>query len=113
MVEKALIAIITAVFLMSSWWWSNRQNDTVNFYEEQLRERDTVITQLCSMALPQVQGKTSVQVQELLRDLYPQYDMRDENGVFFAGSLGVCFSDEKAATGFFFPWDAADSVPSQ
>ena len=85
MVEKTLIAIIALVFLISSWWWSNRQNATESFYENQLRERDTVITQLRTLALPQVKGKTPKQVQALFQDLYPQYDVRQDNGVLFSG----------------------------
>ena len=34
MVEKTLIAIIALIFLISSWWWSDRQNATENFYED-------------------------------------------------------------------------------
>lgn len=113
MVEKTLIAIIAAVFLISSWWWSHRQNATENFYEGQLRERDTVITQLRTLALPQVKGKTPEQVKALFQELYSQYDVRHDDGVLFSGLLGVRFSDGAAATGFYLPWDDSKKTPSQ
>jgi hypothetical protein len=113
MVEKTLIAIIALVFLISSWWWSNRQNTMEIFYENQLRERDTVITQLRTLALPQVKGKTPEQVQALFQEFYHEYDVRQENGLLFAGVLGVRFSDDDVATGFYLPWDESKKTPSQ
>ncbi len=113
MVEKTLIVIITVLFLMSSWWWTNRQDATVEFYEHQLRERDAVISQLSTLGLPQVKGKTSEKVQALFQNLYPQHDARLDNGMLFSGSLGVRFAKGGAATGFFLPGDEIDTAPSQ
>ena len=113
MVEKTLIVIITLVFVLSSWWWSNRQNATENFYEEQLRERDVVITQLSALALPQVQGKTSAQVQDLLQGLSPKQDMQRDKDILFSGPLGIRFSKDDVATGFFLPGDAIETAPAQ
>ena len=104
-----MLGIITLVFLLSSWYWSNRQQVSETFYAEQLQKRDAAIEQLHMLALPQVQGKTSAQVEKLFQNLYPQHEVRDDNGVLFAGELGVCFSDEKVATGFFAPGDAAEA----
>jgi hypothetical protein len=113
MVEKTLLLIITFIFLVTCWWWSNRQEATENFYEEQLRERDAVVAQLCTVALPQVQGKSPEQVQELFQGLYPQHDVHHDNGVIFSGELGVRFSEKAIATGFFLPWDDIEKAPSQ
>ena len=113
MVEKTLIVIITLLFLMSSWWWTNRQDAMVEFYEHQLRERDAVISQLSTLALPQVKGKTPEKVQALFQNLYPQHDARLDNGMLFSGSLGVRFAEGGAATGFFVPGDEIDTAPSQ
>lgn len=111
MVEKTLIAIIALVFLISSWWWSDRQNATENFYEDQLRERDTVITQLRTLALPQVKGKTPEQVQALFKTLYPAHEVRLEDNSVYAGVLGVQFSEDEAAEGLFLPWDTVKQIP--
>ena len=113
MVEKALLSIITVIFLVTCWWWSNRQEATVNFYEEQLRERDAVVAQLCTVALPQVLGKAPAPVPELFQGLYPQHDVHYDNGVVSSGELGVRFSEEAIATGFFLPWDDSGTAPSQ
>ncbi len=113
MVEKTLLLIITFVFLLTCWWWSNRQEATENFYEEQLRERDAVIIQLCILAVPQVQGKTPKKVQTLFQNLYPQHDVRQEEGIIFSGALGVRFSKDAVATGFFLPGDVIEETPSQ
>jgi len=113
MVEKTLLLIITFIFLVTCWWWSNRQETTENFYEEQLRKRDAVVTQLCTLALPQVQGKSSEQVQELFQGLYPQREVHYDNGVVFSGKLGVRFSEEAIATGFFLPWNKIEKTLSQ
>ncbi len=106
MVERTLIAIIAAVFVLSSWWWSHRQNATESFYELQLRERDAAIAQLRTMALPQIRGKPRAQVQTLVRDLYPQLDIISDDGMVAAGLLSVRFSEDDTATDFWLPWDA-------
>ena len=113
MVEKTLIGIIALVFLISSWWWSERQNATENFYENQLRERDTVITQLRTLALPQVKGKTPEHVQVLFKALYPAYEVRLEDNSVYAGVLGVQFSEDEAAEGLSLPWDTVKQIPLQ
>jgi hypothetical protein len=113
MIERTLISIIAVVFLLSSWWWANRQDATERFYEEQLRGRDAVITQLHILALPQVKGKTVKNIQGLLQTLYPQQDVRHEEGIIFAGVLGIRFSEESLAEGFVFPWDRIKETPSQ
>jgi hypothetical protein len=113
MIEKALIAIIAAVFLFSSWWWANRQSAAERFYEQQLRERDAVIAQLSTLALPQVKGKTGKKVQELFRNIYPQQEVRQEDGIIFSGALGVSFSEDAVATGFVLPWGTSEETPSQ
>lgn len=112
MIEKTLIVIIAVVFLASSWWWSNLQDATENFYEEQLRVCEAVITQLGTLALPQVQGKTPEKVQALFRNLYPQQDVRYDDGIVFSGALGVRFSED-AAAGFVLPWDETQEASSQ
>jgi hypothetical protein len=113
MVEKTLIGIIALVFLISSWWWSDRQNATENFYENQLRERDTVITQLRTLALPQLKAKTPEQVQVLFKTLYPEYEVRLEDNAVYAGVLSVRFSEDGAAEGLSLPWDAIKQTPLQ
>jgi len=113
MVEKTLIVIITLLFLMSSWWWTNRQEATVESYEHQLRERDAVISQLSTLALLQVEGKTPETVQVLFQNLYPQHDTRLDNGMLFSGSLGLRFTKDGGATGFLLPGDEIDTAPSQ
>lgn len=113
MVEKTLIAIIALVFLISSWWWSDRQNATENFYEAQLRERDTVITQLRTLALPQVKAKTPEQVQVFFKTLYPEHEVRLEENSVYAGVLNVRFSEDGAAEGLFLPWDPVKTKPLQ
>jgi hypothetical protein len=113
MVEKTLIAIIAVVFLISSWWWSGRQNATEKFYEDQLRERDTVITQLRTLAQPQVKGKTPEEIQVLFKTLYPEYEVRLEGNTVYAGVLSVRFSGEGAAEGLFLPWDTVKQTPLQ
>jgi len=106
MVEKTLIVIIAVLFMLSSWWWSHRQNAAEAFYELQLRERDVLITQLRILALPQIQGTSREQVQVLFRNLYPQLDITLDDGMVAAGMLGVRFSEDDSATGFWLPWDA-------
>jgi len=113
MVEKTLIVIITVLFLMSSWWWTNRQDATEEFYEQQLRERDAVISQLSTLALSQLKGKTPQKVQALFQNLYPEHNARFDNGMLFSGSLGVRFAKGGAAKGFVLPWDEIDTSPSQ
>ncbi len=113
MVEKTLIGIIALVFLISSWWWSDRQNATENFYGNQLRERDTVITQLRTLALPQLKAKTPEQVQVLFKTLYPEYEVRLEDNAVYAGVLSVRFSEDGAAEGLSLPWDAIKQTPLQ
>ncbi len=99
-----MIFIIAVVFFGASWWWSNRQHATEDFYAAQLRSRDAVIGQLCALALPQVQGKTPEQVQALFAKLYPAYEARLEENAVYAGDLGVRFSEEATAAGLFLPW---------
>ncbi len=113
MVERTLIVIIAVVFFAASWWWSHRQNATEDFYEAQLRERDAVIAQLCTLALPQVQAKTPAQVKELFKGLYPVYEVRHEDGVVSAGSLRVRFSEADIATGLHLPWDDSTTISLQ
>jgi len=113
MVEKTLIAIIAVVFLISSWWWSDRQNATENFYEAQLRERDAVMAQLRTLALPQVQGKTPEQVLVLFKTLFSAYEVRLEDNAVYAGDLGVRFSEDEAAEALSLPWDTARQIPQQ
>jgi hypothetical protein len=113
MVEKTLIAIIALVFLISSWWWSDRQNTTENFYKNQLRERDTVITQLLTLALPQVKGKTPEQVQILFKTLYPTQEVRLEDNSVYAGVLVVRFSENEAAEGLSMLWETVKQTPLQ
>lgn len=113
MVEKTLIAIIAVVFLISSWWWSDRQNATEDFYENQLRERDTVITQLRTLALPQVKGKTPEQVQVLFKNLYPEHEVRLEDNSVYAGVLVVRFSEDGAAECLSMPWETVKQTPLQ
>jgi len=98
-----LIVIIAVVFFAASWWWSHRQNATEDFYELQLRERDAAIAQLCTLAFPQVQGKTPAQVRDLFKNLYPAYDLRSEDGNVMAGVLGVRFSEDDTASGLYLP----------
>lgn len=113
MIEKTLIAIIAVVFLLSSWWWSNRQSATENFYEAQLSERDAVITQLRTLALPQVQNQTPKTVQDLFHDLFPRQEVRHEKDVVFSGVVGVRFSEDAKAIGFLLPWDVVNETSSQ
>jgi hypothetical protein len=113
MVEKTLIAIIALVFLISSWWWSQRQNATEKVYEAQLRERDTVITQLRTLAQPQVKGKTPEQVQALFKTLYPEYEVRLEDNAVYAGVFIVRFSEDGAAEGLSMLWDTDKQTPLQ
>jgi len=113
MVEKTLIVIITLIFSISSWWWSNRQNDAETFYEVQLYERDAVITQLSRLALQQVQGKTPEEVQTLFQSLYPQNDALLENGILFSGPLGVRFAKGGVVSGFYLPWEEIEKASPQ
>ena len=106
MVERTLLAIIVVVFFAAGWWWSNRQQNTEKFFQAQLRERDTAITQLCTLALPQVRGKTPAQVQNLFKDLYPNNELRQDNGMILSGQVGVIFVED-AATGLYLPWVSA------
>lgn len=111
MVERTLIVIIALLFFASSWWWSHRQNNTVDFYEVQLRDRDNVISQLCLLALPQVRDKSPEQVRALFAELYPGQDVREEDGDVLAGLLGVRFAEGGAAE-LYLPWnDKKNSSP--
>ena len=83
------------------------------FTKTQLRERDTVITQLRTLALPQVKGKTPEQVQVLFKTLYPEHEVRLEDNSVYAGVLSVRFSEDGAAEGLFLPWDAVKQIPLQ
>ena len=112
MVEKTLIVIIAIVFVLSSWWWSHRQDATENFYEEQLHQRDAVTAQLRTLALPQVEGKTPAQVQELLQELYPQHKIHRDKDILFSGHLGVLFLEGDVATGFLLPGDDIETALS-
>jgi hypothetical protein len=113
MVEKTLIVIIALIFVLSSWWWSHRQEVTVNFYEVQLNQRDGVTEQLRMLALPQVKGKTSAQVRDLLQELYPQYVIQSDKGALVSGNLVILFSEDDVATRFFLPGDTIEAAPSQ
>jgi len=113
MVEKTLIVIIAVVFFMASWWWSNRQNATEDFFEAQLRERDALIAQLSTLALPQVQGKTPEQVRALFKTLFPSHEVRLEDNAVYLGDLGVRFSEDGAAEGLSLPWNTVKQIPPQ
>jgi len=111
MVEKTLIVIIAVVFFLASWWWSHRQNATEDFFAGELRVRDALIAQLAALALPQIQGKTPEQVRTLFKNLYPATEVRLQDGVVYAGDLGVRFSEDETAEGLSLPGNPGRELP--